>query len=175
MVKYPTWIPDCDSHSPALLDSFNSSCVSICSTVAFHPLGNSDRVAVSVPIDFPTNWKQDTPFQHSCADWNGFCGHLRDIPWEDISKLCVSAASEICKWIQVGIHVYITHHRHQVKPHSSLWLSAACDAAIVHRNHFFHLYQQNKPSESKVKFKQTSNHRKLKLPKLHLLLKQKLP
>ena len=28
---------------------------------------------------------------------------------------------------------------------------------IVHRNHFFHLYQQNKSSESKVKLRQASN------------------
>ena len=34
---------------------------------------------------------------------------------------------------------------------------AACAAAIVHRNYFFHLYQQNKTSESKVKFRQASN------------------
>ena len=34
---------------------------------------------------------------------------------------------------------------------------AASTAAIVHRNHFFHLYQQNKSSESKVKFRQASN------------------
>ena len=33
-------------------------------------------------------------------------------------------------------------------------------AAIFHRNHFFHLYQQNKSSESKVKFRQASNHYK---------------
>ena len=32
-----------------------------------------------------------------------------------------------------------------------------CAAAIVHRNHFFHLYQQNKSSESKVKLRQPSN------------------
>ena len=29
--------------------------------------------------------------------------------------------------------------------------------AIVHRNHFFRLYQQNKSSESKAKFRQASN------------------
>ena len=29
--------------------------------------------------------------------------------------------------------------------------------AIVHRNHFFHLYKQNKSSEYKVKFRQASN------------------
>ena len=54
MVNFPTWIPDCDSHSPALLDVFLSSDTSICSTMAFPPLGDSDHV-VSVSIDFPTN------------------------------------------------------------------------------------------------------------------------
>ena len=29
---------------------------------------------------------------------------------------------------------------------------------IAHRNHFFHLHQQNKSSELKVKSRQTSNH-----------------
>ena len=35
--------------------------------------------------------------------------------------------------------------------------SAVCATAIVHRNHFFRLYQQNKSSESKVKFRQANN------------------
>ena len=48
MVNFPTWGPDFDSHSPALLDLFLSSDTSICSTMAFHPLGNSDHVFVSV-------------------------------------------------------------------------------------------------------------------------------
>ena len=39
----------------------------------------------------------------------------------------------------------------------SPWFSAACAAAIVHRNHFIRLYQHNKSSESKVKFRQASN------------------
>ena len=39
---------------------------------------------------------------------------------------------------------------------SSLWFSEVCTVTIVHRNHFF-LYQQNKSSESKVKFRQDSN------------------
>ena len=38
-----------------------------------------------------------------------------------------------------------------VKPHSSLWFSAVCAAAMVHKNHCFDLYQQNKYSESKGK------------------------
>ena len=35
MVNSPAWIPDCDSHSPALLDFFLSFDASICSTMAF--------------------------------------------------------------------------------------------------------------------------------------------
>ena len=92
MVNFPTWIPDCDSHSPALLDLFISSDASICSTMAFPPLGNSDHVFVSVSIDFPTNSQQDAPFHriaydYSHADWDGLCDHLRDLPWEDIFML----------------------------------------------------------------------------------------
>ena len=52
--------------------------------------------------------------------------------------------------------MYIPHRKYQVKPHSSPWFSAACVAAIVHRNHFFCLYQKDK-SDSKVKFRQASN------------------
>ena len=163
IVNFPTRIRDCDSHSPALLDLFISSDASICSTMAFPPLGNSDHVVVSVSIDFPINSKQDTPFHrvaygYSRAGWNGLLDHLRDVPWEDIFKLSASAAaSEFCEWVQVGIDVYIPHRKYQVKLHSSPWFSAACAAAIVHRNHFFRFYQQNKSSESKAKFRQASN------------------
>ena len=98
MVNFPTWIPDCDSHSPALLDLFISSDASICSTMAFPPLGNSDHVVVSVSIDFPTNSQRDAPFHriaydYSCADWDGICDHLRDVPWEDIFKLSAFTAA----------------------------------------------------------------------------------
>ena len=101
MVNFPTRIPDCDSHSPALLDLFLSSDASICSTMAFPPLGNSDHV-VSVSIDFPSNSQRDAPFHriaynYSCADWDGLCNDLRDVRWEDILKLGASAAfSEFC-------------------------------------------------------------------------------
>ena len=52
MVNSPTHIPDCDSHSPSLLDLFLSPDASICCTMAFPPLGNSDHVVVSVPFTF---------------------------------------------------------------------------------------------------------------------------
>ena len=61
MVNFPTGIPDCDSHSPDLLDFFLSSDASICSTMAFPPLANSDHV-VSVSIDFPSNSQRAAPF-----------------------------------------------------------------------------------------------------------------
>ena len=131
--------------------------------MAFPPFGNSDHVVVPVSIDFPINSKRDTPFHgmvysYSRADWDGLRGHLRNVPWEDIFKLSASAAAnEFCEWVQVGIDVYIHHHKHQVKPHSSPWFSAACAAAIVYKNHLYSLYQQNKSSESKVKFRQASN------------------
>ena len=159
MANFPTWIPDCDSHNPALLDLFLTSDISICSTMAFLPLGNSDHVVFSVSIDFPTISQRDAPFHriaydYSPADWDGLCDHLRDVPWEDIFKLSASAAaSEFCEWVQVGIDVCIPHRKYQVKPHSSPWFSAACATAIVHRNHFFHLHQREKSSDSKVKFR----------------------
>ena len=65
-----------DSHSPALLNLFISSDTSICSTMAFPPLGNSDHVVVSVPID--------TAYNYSCDERVGLHDHLRDVPWEDI-------------------------------------------------------------------------------------------
>ena len=85
IVNFPTQIPDCDSHSLALLDLFISSDASICSTMAFPTLGNSDHVVVSVSIDFPINSKQDSLFHcvaydYSRADWDGLCDHLREVP-----------------------------------------------------------------------------------------------
>ena len=97
-------------------------------------------------------------YNYSCAACDGLHDHLRGVPWEDVFKLSASAAaSEFYVWVQVRIDVYIPLHKYQVKPHSSPWFSAACAAAIVHRNHFFHLYQKNKSSESKVKLRQASN------------------
>ena len=159
MVNFPARILNCDSHNPALLDLFISSDTSICSTMAFPPLGNSDHVVVSVSIDFPSNSKRDAPFHrtaydYSCADWDGLHDHLIDFPWEDIFKPSASAAaSEFCKWVQVGIDEYISHCKYQFKPYSSPWSSAACAVAIVHRNHFFRLYQQNKSCDSKAIFR----------------------
>ena len=164
MVNFPRWIPDCDSHSPTRLNLFLSSDASICSTMVFRPLGNSDHVVVSVSIDFSSNSQRDALFHcitYDCshADWDVFCDYLRDVPWQDIFKLSASAAaSEFCEWVQVGSDLYISHRKYQVKTHSSPWFLASFAAAIANRNHFFHLYQKDRSSDSKLKFSQASNH-----------------
>ena len=60
-------------------------------------------------------------YDYSCADWDGLCDNLRDVPWEDIFKPGASAAaSEFFKWIQVGIDVYIPHHIYVISSQVSL-------------------------------------------------------
>ena len=89
MVNFPTRIPECDSHNPALLDFFLSSDASIFSTLTSPPLKNSDHVdhvVVSVTIDFLSNSKRDALFyciayDYSCADWDSLWNHSRDFPW----------------------------------------------------------------------------------------------
>ena len=125
---------------------YSSSDASISSTIAFSPLRSSDHVVVSVSIDFRINSKQNASFHrvaydYSRADWDSLC--------DNIFRFSASAAaSEFCEWVQVRI-VYIPHGKYQVKPNSSPCFSAAWAVAIVHRNHFFRLYKQNR-SSSKV-------------------------
>ena len=88
-------------------------------------------------------------YDYSPVDWDGFRDHLRDVPWEDIFN-------SVLLLLLVNF-VSGTHRKYQIKPHSPPWFSAACAAAIVHRDHFFHLYQQNKSYETKVKFRQAGN------------------
>ena len=165
MVNFPTWITDCDSHSPALLNLFLLMLVFVLQWLSLH-WEILIMLFFQFQIDFPGNWKQDALFHliardYYCTDWGGLYDHLRDVPWEDIFKLSASGAvSEFCEWVQVGIDVYIPHCKCQFKPHLFLWFWTACVAAIVHKNHFFGMYQQNKSSEPKIKFRQASNHYK---------------
>ena len=111
MVNFPTPISDCDSHGSTLLDLFISFDTSICFTMAFPPVGNSNHAVVSVSIDFAKTQNR-MPFfiaiayDYSCADWDGVCDHLRDVPSEYIFKLSAcTAPSEFCESVQVGIDV----------------------------------------------------------------------
>ena len=60
-----------DSHSPVVLDLFLSSDASICFTMAFPPLQNSDHVVVSVSTDFPSNSRQCALFH--CIAYDCSC------------------------------------------------------------------------------------------------------
>ena len=98
MVNFSTRIPDCHFHIPALLDLFISFDASICSTMAFLPLGNSNNVVVSACMDVSSNLQRDVPFHrmaydYSRADWGGLHDHLRDFTRKDIFKLSASAAA----------------------------------------------------------------------------------
>ena len=97
-VNFPIRVPDCDSHSCALLDLFISFSASIYTTVAFPPFRNFNQVVVSVFIDFPSYSQWDASFHriaydYSRADWDGLRDYLRDVPLEDILKLSASAAA----------------------------------------------------------------------------------
>ena len=70
LVNFPTRIPDCDSHSPALLDLSLSAEARICSTMAFPPLGNSRHVFVSVSIDFWSKPKRNIFFHWVACDYS---------------------------------------------------------------------------------------------------------
>ena len=70
IINIPTRIPDCHFHSPALLDLFISCDSSICSAMAFPPLGNPDHVIVSVFVDFPSNSQQDALFHSVAYDYS---------------------------------------------------------------------------------------------------------
>ena len=70
MVNFPMRIPDSDSHSSALLDLFLSSDTSICSTIAFPPLGNFDQTVTSVSNEFPSSSQRDTPFHCIAYDYS---------------------------------------------------------------------------------------------------------
>ena len=70
MVNFTTQIPECNLQSPALLDLFISSDTSICSTIAFSPLGNFDHAFVLLSIDYPSNSKQDALFHRIACDYS---------------------------------------------------------------------------------------------------------
>ena len=73
-----------------------------------------------------------------------------------------------------SIDVYIPLRKYQLKPHLSRWCSAACTAAIIHRNPFFFVCTNR---INRLNLKESSDrlvivaNRFLKLPNLHMLIK----
>ena len=127
--------PDCDSHSPSLLDYFFLLmlvfvlqwlslhwAILLCCCISCHWL--SIKFTVGCPIYLYSLWL------FSCWLGQSLWSFERCT-----FKLSASAASEFCEWDHVGIDVYIPHLKYQVKPHSSSWFSAVFSIVMVHRNH----------------------------------------
>ena len=171
MVNFPARIPDYDSHSPALLDFFLSSDTSICSTMAFPPLGNSDHIVVSVSIDFPSNSQQDPTFHcipcgYSCTDWDCFV-ITQKCSMGSLNSVLLKLLVNFVNWLRLEL-MYI-----------SLIISIGSSLTLLHGFQLLVLilYQQNKPSKSKAKFRPRLviiAKGFLKLPRLHMLIKQKI-
>ena len=68
MVIFPTQIADCHSHRLFFWISFFLD-ASICSTMTFPSLGNTDHIAVSVSTDIPSNLQQNALFHHIYSLW----------------------------------------------------------------------------------------------------------
>ena len=99
-----------------------------------------------------------TSYNYLNGDWDSFHDFHRDAPLDNFFSLSAdNCEAEITKWIQSGIESFVPHRRFQVKPHSSPWFSAACAAAISHRNHFFRQYCRNTTPENKRLFSTARN------------------
>ena len=70
IVNFLIRIPDCDSHSIALLDLLVSFDSIICSAVLFQLAGNFDHFFVPVSIHFASNPIGDTPFHFAALDYS---------------------------------------------------------------------------------------------------------
>ena len=106
IVNFPTHIPDCGSHSPALVDLFLSFLVFVLQWLSLH-----SEIQIMLLSQFPLT------FHHLMGKpcfmtllmiilvliWDCLCDHLRDVPWEDIFKLSASAAaSEFFEWFKLN-------------------------------------------------------------------------
>ena len=147
------WLSQPDSFELFLFSGASTS------AVASPPLKNSDHIFISVFIDFPST-QREMPFfipqlMPVLLLIGTVCMIIREMLHERI-LLNLVLLLLVLTFVRVTLLklVYISiYHKYQIKPHSSQCFSAACAAAITHRNHFFHLYQQNKSSVSKVKFR----------------------
>ena len=141
--------------------------------MAFPPFGNSDHVFVSVSLDFPINSKQDAPFHHVSYDYLGWLGlfellglhdHLRysmeDIPCKDIFKLSVCATMVLVNFMS-GCRLELMYILLIISIRSNLTYLDGFQQLVLLPEFieitFYCLYQQNKSSASKVKFRQVSN------------------
>ena len=163
IIDSPTHIPDVVGQYPNLLDLYLTTCPDVCSSYVSSPLGRSDHCMVTVAIDVQCKQSSDVPFhrtvyRYSKADWDGFRSYIADAPLDYIFKFRASkVASLITDWVTTGMDTFIPHKKYQQKPNSQPWFTPECAAAIAHRNHFFHLYHQNRCAVTQAAFHNARN------------------
>ena len=84
MVNFPTRIPDCDSHSLALLNLFLLTLVFVLQWLSPH-WQILIMLLSQFPLTFQQTQKRDAPFHriaydYSRADLSGLRDHSRDVP-----------------------------------------------------------------------------------------------
>ena len=117
MVNFPTWIPDCGSYSPALLDLFHLMLVFLFYN-GFHSIGKfwsycclgfhwlSIKFTMRCPILLHCLWLL------SCwLEWSLWLFERSSMGWFELGAS--TDASEFSEWVQVEIDVYITHRKYQ--------------------------------------------------------------
>ena len=163
IIDSPTHVPDIIGQYHNLLDLYLTTCPNLCTANVLSPLGRSDHCMVTVAIDVQCKESTDVPFhrtvyRYSKADWDSFRSFIADAPLDYIFKFRASkAASLITDWVLTGMDTFIPHKKYQQKPNSQPWFSPECAAAIAHRNHFFHLYQQNRCAATQAAFHKARN------------------
>ena len=163
IIDSPTHVPDIIDQYHNLLDLYLTTCPDLCTATVSSPLGRSDHCMVSVAIDVQCKQSTDVPFhrtvyRYSKADWDGFRSFIADAPHSYIFKFRASKiASLITDWVLSGMDTFIPHKKYQQKPNSQPWFGPECAAAIAHRNHFFHLYHQNRCAANLEAFQRARN------------------
>ena len=159
MINLPTRIPDCDFHNPALLDLFLLMLVLFYN--GFSSIGKSWSCCCLslhwLSIIFTTG----CPVSSHCL-WL-FSRTVFLTIWEMFHRVYLKSVLllllvnfDFGYWLEL-MYISLIESIRPNKPNLFPWFSAACAAVTVHRNSFFRLYQKEKSSESKVKFKQASN------------------
>ncbi|CAE1168972.1 unnamed protein product [Acanthosepion pharaonis] len=146
IVNFPTRFAFNREGKASLLDLCFTSIPESCSATQLCPLGNSDHAVVSVNISFNSTPCKEPPttrtsFYYQRSDWDSFRDFLRDVPWDVVFTLPVQECAS--SWVKAGIDAFIPSRKYRVKSRPSPWFSAACSAAIAHRNHFFHLFRSD--------------------------------
>ena len=125
MVNFSSEIRDCDFHSHALFDLFLF--LHLFSLFGFPTIRKLCMLCSQFPLTFHHIHNGIPCFMALLMTILVLIGmdYLRDVPWEDIFKLSVSAAGiEFCEGVRVGIDLYIPHGKYQVKPHSFSWFNS---------------------------------------------------